>query len=200
MAQSKKTDNQNLGAKLHLRRYFLDKYHQQIPASVMDCCQGNGVIWRVLRREYSLAQYWGMDLKAAPGRLLLDSARVLAQPGWTEDVIDVDTYGSPWEHWLSMLPHVNKPTTVFLTIGFVRMGGGGAMAGEAIKALGLGRLKCPPSLTARLHDLSVEYCIDVARQKGLRLAEIIESLPTRGNGFRNVRYLGVRLEPKGSGE
>lgn len=56
---TRKTDNSNLGAKLDLRRYFLRKYHGEEPAHVLDCCQGDGVIWARLRQEFPLASYWG---------------------------------------------------------------------------------------------------------------------------------------------
>ncbi len=78
---SAKTDNSNLASKLALRRYFLDKYHADGPANVMDCCQGDGVIWRELRKQVSVASYWGIDKKAKKGRIKLDSVRVLGQPG-----------------------------------------------------------------------------------------------------------------------
>lgn len=105
----KKTDNTNLPAKLDLRRRFLRKYHAEDPANVLDCCQGDGVIWKTLRREFTIAGYWGVDTKRKPGRLRLDSSRILAQAGWLQNVVDIDTYGSPWRHWLAMLPNVKRP-------------------------------------------------------------------------------------------
>jgi hypothetical protein len=93
-----KTDNHDPRAKLELRRYFLRKYHGDGLARVLDCCQGSGLLWGTLRQEFECESYWGLDLKRKPGRLSIDSSRVLAQPGWPQDVIDIDTYGSPWKH------------------------------------------------------------------------------------------------------
>lgn len=112
---SNKTDNHNPAAKLALRRYFLRKYHAGERFSVLDCCQGSGLLWGELRREFSDCDYWGVDLKPKSGRLKIDSVRILAQPGWTQNVIDIDTYGSPFKHWAAMLPNVTRPLTVFLT-------------------------------------------------------------------------------------
>ncbi|HZU48538.1 MAG TPA: hypothetical protein VFA16_15010, partial [Mycobacterium sp.] len=96
MAQTK-TDNGNLEAKLGLRRHFLRRYHMENKPMVLDCCQGDGIIWRKLRQEFE-CDYWGVDVKPKRGRLSIDSVRILAQPGWPHDVLDIDTYGSPWRH------------------------------------------------------------------------------------------------------
>src|SRR5438552_1243842 len=104
MSKSKKTDNHNLPAKLALRTYFLRKYHMQdvrrdaagaTNINVLDCCQATGKIWGTLQREFPLAGYWGVDVKPKKGRLTIDSVKILDQPGWTQNVVDVDTYGSP---------------------------------------------------------------------------------------------------------
>ncbi len=112
MAGGKKTDNHNLPAKVGLRKYFLDRYHSQAPFSVFDACQGTGRIWQELRRSYDFA-YWGVDTQKRAGRLQVDSVRVLALGGLGADVVDIDTYGSPWKHWLALLPNVTVPTSVF---------------------------------------------------------------------------------------
>ncbi len=117
MSKHEQIDNSALEAKLDLRRRFLDKYHAQFPINVLDCCRGDGVIWSRLREEYPVTSYWGVDYKKKPGYLVVDSRRLLKTPGWPQNVIDIDTYGSPWEHWLALIKNVSKPTTVFLTIG-----------------------------------------------------------------------------------
>jgi len=60
-----KTDNGHLIAKLDLRRHFLRKYHAGDPANLLDCCQGSGVIWSHLRREFPVASYWGDPMNIA---------------------------------------------------------------------------------------------------------------------------------------
>lgn len=192
MGKGIKTDNHNLTAKLALRRHFLERYHADEPARVLDCCQGSGVIWRALRREFPVASYWGLDLKPKKGRLKLDSVRVLSQSGWTQNVIDVDTYGSPWKHWAALLPNVTGPLTVFLTLGQLRTGTVGNVGAEALKAAGLvfPSLKLPQAFHVKLRDQFPRYCLARAPMHGLQILECQEAL---SDG--NARYFGVRLLP-----
>jgi hypothetical protein len=181
-----KTDNHDPRAKLALRRYFLTKYHADDPPHVLDCCQGGGLLWKRLRQEFPVASYWGLDLKAKKGRLKLDSVRVLSQPGWPQNVIDVDTYGSPWKHWGAMLPNVVRPLTVLLTIGQWQMG----TDSRIIEALGLGDLSIPPGIAIKLHGLGLRYLLAQAPAAALRIVEAIEAV---SDG--SARYVGLRLEP-----
>lgn len=135
-----KQDNGDLRAKLGLRRYFLAKYHTDDLPDVFDACQGTRVLWSNLEREFELAGYWGVDQKKQKGRLKIDSARVLALPGWKWNVIDVDVYGVPWRHWLAILENATRPLTVFLTLG--RAGfSGSKLSREEVAALGLGTIQ-----------------------------------------------------------
>lgn len=200
MAISTKTDNHNPAAKLELRRYFLRRY----PAAfdVFDCCQGEGLLWAELRSEFKLAHYLGVDLKAKKGRLKIDSARILDQPGWTFNVIDVDTYGAPWKHWFALLKHAPNESalTVFLTIGIVNIGGISSRAdSDTCRALGIdslfARMKSrgatvPPSLTGLARDrLGFAACICAAENFGFKISELIES----ENDGGHARYIGARL-------
>jgi hypothetical protein len=185
MAKVQQLDNGNLVAKLKLRRHFLETYHADGSADVLDCCQGNGVIWKQLRHRLKVRSYWGLDLKPKKGRLKLDSVRVLQQSGWSYDVIDIDTYGSPWKHWMSMLPNVTSGITVFLTIGQWQMG----TAGEILEALGIGKLKVPPGIAVRLHEAGLEYLLAAATDFGLRITEAREAICKA-----SARYFGIRLE------
>ena len=186
--RSTKTDNSYLRTKLELRRHFLRRYPGEL--RVLDCCQGSGQVWGRLRREFRLATYWGVDKKKQRGRLQMDSVRILAQPGWRENVIDVDTFGSPWEHWAMICRNLCHPATVFLTDGFVPVNGVGLLSQAAQEALGVASLNTPIGLKGRLHALSVDYCLAQARPR-LKIVEAAEGKP---HG-RNARYLGVRLEP-----
>jgi hypothetical protein len=189
-----KTDNANLPAKLALRRHFLQKYHADQPPDVLDCCQGEAVIWDHLRREFEPATYWGVDLKPKKGRLKIDSVRILQQPGWPQNVVDIDTYGSPWKHWEALLPNLSRPTTVFLTVAQMLMVGGfqGKGSPEAARAIGLGPLtqKCPNVLLAKVTRLAVSYCLTRTCDYGIILVEAVEAISAG-----NARYIGVRLEP-----
>lgn len=192
MSESKKTDNASLAAKLAVRRYMLDRYHPDGQLDVMDCCQGSGVIWNRLLQEYDVLRYWGLDVKRRPGRLQVESSRVLAAGGWTANVVDVDTYGSPWRHWEALTSTLDHPATVFLTVGFVRIGGG-HLSELAMNAMGLTPRMCkvaPPALLSRLSERSVLYSI-AAHPEHVTIVEAVE-----GERSRNARYLGLRIEPK----
>lgn len=188
-----KTDNHDPRAKLELRRYMLRKYHADKLPDVLDCCQGGGVLWRKLREEFAVSSYWGLDLKPKKGRLKLDSVRVLAQSGWPQNVVDVDTYGSPWRHWEAMLPNVTRPVTVFLTIGrggpnMIRLGR------QELLAMGMTIPRVHQmsgAITHRLAEIAVRYCLAMACESGIIQVEAVEAV---SDG--NARYIGVRLEPR----
>jgi hypothetical protein len=189
MAESKKTDNHNLPAKLELRRYFLRKYHSA-PLSVLDCCQATGRIWSALRDEFATTDYWGVDLKPHKGRLKIDSVRILDQPGWTQNVIDIDAYGSPWKHYFALLRNCRHDVTVFLTIGMVKIGGGNYdNALLSVLGLDLKTLELPNSLGARLIDVALQHALCAPSSHGLRPVEAMEA---PGDG--NARYIGIRLQ------
>lgn len=197
MADTAQTDNGDLAAKLALRRYFLGRYHcgDDLPR-VLDCCQGSGLVWAALGKEFDLAGYWGLDQKPKPGRLKLDSRRVLSQAGWPQNVIDIDTYGLPWKHWVAMLPNVSRPTTVFLTLGQRVTGTVGNVDGESLASVGLAfrRLKLPKAFHVKLARLFPVYCLARAAEFGLKIIEAVEATTP---GRKNARYFGVRLEPVG---
>lgn len=162
----RKTDNSNLPAKLELRRYFLRKYHGIEATEVLDCCQGSGFIWSRLRCEFNVRSYWGLDVKPKKGRLKIDSSRVLEQPGWPQNVIDIDTYGSPWKHWFALIRTIAHPTTVFLTVGQVATGTVGRLSKEAITAMGLGPLRelLPAAFHVKLADFSMRCCLGARKE------------------------------------
>lgn len=191
-------DSSTLAPKLLLRRYFLDKYHKAAdPPNVLDCCQGERVIWSRLEKEYPLAGYFGVDEKYKRGRLQIDSVKILAQPGWEQNVIDIDTYGSPWNHWIAMLPRVTRPLTVFLTIG--RSGPGPKRAKipqVALTAMGLTfeGISVMSALTGQFFDMHTQYCLHLAAKYDVKLVEAVEAYVEPLNQWR-VPYMGVRLEP-----
>ena len=180
MGRDVKTDNQFLPHKLSLRRYFLDKYHSRGELRVFDACQGAGTIWNHLKSEIKIASYWGVDRKKKPGRVQIDS-------------VDIDVYGSPWKHWAAMLPNISQPTTVFLTIGHTRKGGGGADY-FSLCALGCDfpTLQVPGSIAIKIIiERALPYDLALARQHGLSIVEAAEIFPQ----LRTVRYIGVHLRP-----
>jgi len=188
---AKKIDNHDLRAKLELRRHFLRKYHGDgSPIHVLDCCQGDGLLWKQLRKEFPVASHWGPDLKTKKGRLKLDSVRVLGQSGWPQNVIDIDTYGSPWKHWSAMLPNVVRPITVFMTDGFGRQQ---QSALDRYVFLCVGLLPLYPKLPAMFRRLFIFrdfYLAGCIAKSGLSIIEAVEAVSTA-----DTRYIGVRLEP-----
>lgn len=188
MTQSTKTDNHNMQAKIDLRLHFLRKYHADGKARVLDCCMGGGHLWRAIRKEHEVASYLGLDLKPKPGRLKIDSSRYLQATGWTHDVVDIDTYGSPWRHWFYLLANMGDACTVFLTIGMVRVGGGGNMMTEARRALGIDGLPVPVSILGKLDYLAADYCLAAASRYGVKITEAQE-MESDGT----ARYIGVQL-------
>jgi len=185
-------DHDNFGAKLALRRYFLRTYHGAGSACptpyVFDACQATGQLWKALRAEFTIAQYFGVDLTLQRGRLCVDSTRVLASPGWSFDVIDVDTYGTPWNHWEHILRHGTQDATVFLTVGRK----GNTQAPRAIlHDLGMGRIVAllPHSMCMRVYPMALLAQFARALKFGWRVVEVREA--RKGN---TAQYFGVRLE------
>jgi hypothetical protein len=189
MGKYKKTDNTYMRHKLDIRRYFLKKYHEGNKPHVFDCCQGSGCLWTQLCQEYEIGNYWGVDLKPKKGRLKVDSIKIVSQKGLDADIIDIDTYGLPWKHFLGLIPNIEKPTTIFLTIGQVKIMGGN-MGKIAMETLGLPN-KTPQSLAVKFFDKSIVYCCNIVAKYDIILIEVVEAV---SDG--NAKYYGLRLEPK----
>jgi len=188
-----KTDNHDPRAKLELRRYFLRKYHADEPPDVLDCCQGGGLLWRKLREEFRVRSYWGVDLKPKKGRLKLDSVRILQQAGWPQNVVDVDTYGSPWKHWAAMLPNITQPTTVFMTMAWVvaSFQQYDRVAMQAMKMPANIQKKAPKSILAAMTRFATPWLLCMGTEVSITVIEAVEAESTG-----NARYIGVRLEPQ----
>jgi len=185
----KKTDNGSLDTKLKLRRYFLDKYHKVKKFSVMDCCAGSGKIWGSLRTEYNCV-YCGLDTKSKNGRLKVKSERAL-DAGMVADVIDIDTYGAPWEHWFPLLPHIVRPTTVFLTIGSTHLH---RQNNSAIEAAGITFEYTPPALLGKYANIITTCCIAKCYDHDILIVEAKEATHS------HARYVGLRLRRKDEGD
>ena len=193
---SYQNDNTNTPCKLAIRRHFLDKYHTADAPNVLDCCQGERRIWNRLEQEYELAGCWGVDKKFKRGRIKIDSIKILGQAGWPQNVIDIDVYGGPWGHWFALLPNVERPITVFLTMGYAGKGGAVTrLERSALNALGMGSIGSISKITVLnrpLIPMSIPYCLAAARNYGLQVVEAAEAMTTEYE-YRH-RYMGVRLE------
>lgn len=187
VTSAKMTDNKNMAQKTAVRLHFLRKYHAD-DARVFDCCQGAGLIWKTIRQEFEVASYWGVDVKTRPGGLKMDSVKVLEQ-GVKDNVIDIDTYGEPWAHWLKLLPKVNQPTTVFLTwTSMCSLN----MSDVAKQFVFGGQLKMPPTLFGRLWDYANQALLAAPMQFGLQVVECQESV-----NETTTRYIGMHIKPAG---
>lgn len=186
--RSTKTDNSFIEHKLNLRRYFLDKYNDA-EFDVIDCCQGDGVIWRALRKEYKISSYWGLDIKPKRGRLRINSVKILKMEGLIQNVIDIDTYGSPFKHYAAMIKNIKFPTIVFLTIGQVAIG----VDDELIKSLGLSSLNIPSAIKLKLVPFAITETILRAQDYGIKIIEACEMIISKNS---NARYIGMRLVPE----
>jgi hypothetical protein len=186
-----KVDNAGFWEKIALRRYFLSKYHADGPFRVFDACCGTQKIWTQLRSEFAVEQYWGVDLKPAPGRVAIDSARLLHSRELVAnyDVIDIDTYGSPWTHWKNLLPNVSGPLTVFLTLGGTRANF--TVSQDELTALGIVFSRpIPETLRGRMAEiLALENLLRISA----RYAKVIESAEAEHDGGA-ARYFGVHLD------
>ena len=183
-----KTDNSSLPAKLNIRRYFLDKYATG-EFTVIDCCAGYQEIWTVLRKEYPECNYCGIDKRKIEGVLHADSKRILST-GMVADVIDIDTYGSPWGHWHNLIPNIKNETIVFLTIGSTGMRN---QSKQAMKIAGLqfSKLKLPGTLAGKFDNIINMRNIKAVEQYSYVIvneAKIIES--------KNVKYIGLHLQSR----
>lgn len=194
MAEIVKTDNGHIAAKVALRTHFLDTYHGDGSGTVLDCCQGEGVLWNIIRRTHPVASYWGVDQKKKKGRLAIDSVRLLQQKGITQNIIDIDTYGSPWKHWLALLPNLTQPRTVFLTIGGTMHRG--STCSDVLQVLGceFRTQDFPVSFWGKLSQIGTTYVL----ARGCVHATIVEAVEAQVSG--SARYIGVRLEPKNDGQ
>lgn len=183
---TRKTDNANLGAKLALRREMIRKAFGDKPIRVFDACQGSGLIWSHLRKEFAVAQYWGVDLKPAPGRMKIDSVKVL-KSGVVADIYDIDTYGWPWEHVQELAPRLGAPALVFLTIG--KVGGLTQIPISLLsKMTGISN-KIPFSFMHFLYPHCIRYLLTYLKRYGIiRQAKEAKSA--------NATYIGLWLEPQ----
>lgn len=184
------TDNAHLASKLALRRSFLRdlKLPRGVRPRVFDACQGSGVLWAHLRKDFDVI-YWGVDVKPKKGRLKLDSARVLEGTGWRYDVVDVDTYGQPWRHWAAIVRNAAGTITVFLTVG-ESSGPRAPLSHDGLVALGLEKLEdvLPYGIRHQLNRHALDSLIAMSYAHGWSVERFAESTP----GPR-ARYFGVRM-------
>lgn len=121
----KQTENSNLPLKLLIRKKIINeaKFDQ---LHIIDCCTAKEMIWENLKKHYDISSYLPFDIKPQlPGTIKMDSKEALRQMSLSDyNVIDIDTFGEPWEHFYEIINKINQKTAVFLTYGRVKVGGG----------------------------------------------------------------------------
>lgn len=180
------TDNKCMAEKIAVRLHFLRKYHVG-NAKVFDACQGAGLIWKNIRQEFDVKSYWGVDLKAQKGRVAMDSVDVLRRK-IVDNVIDVDTYGEPWQHWLTMLPNISQPTTIYLTWPSLCSINMSSIVKQFVFG---GQLQMPPSLFGKLWDHANACLLTAPERHGLEIVECMESVNKTPS-----RYIGIHVRPR----
>lgn len=171
---------------MDLREYMLGRLKPGF--AVLDCCQGDMVIWRRLRQRFE-CRYTGLDVKPAPHRLVIDSVRIVETSAAWYDVIDVDTYGSPWKHYAHICAkNPKKPQVVFLAVGIVKVMG---VNFDHLASESLGIKWWMPSVlgTWICHEQEQAIIHAMANQHGRKIKELYAAEPGK-----HARYYGVVLK------
>lgn len=99
----------------------------QGPINVLDCTAGYGVLWESLKKNFDINSYYPLDKQKRPKALKLDSKRFLKSADLSRfNVIDIDTYGSCFEHYQLLMKNKSCPSNlaIFLTDILVKICGG----------------------------------------------------------------------------
>lgn len=153
----------------------------------MDCFSGeHEAVWSVLKHEYQVEEYLALDIKKKNKRLAIDSLKVLQGQKWHHNVLDLDAYGSPWEHWFEVLKtDRHDHVFVFLTIGTTMHGN---LTKSALKALGV-PLNTPTGMHRQISALSEKYCLTQLHEHDWIVTLAQEALNPGGS----ARYIGIHL-------
>jgi hypothetical protein len=92
---------------------------------VLDLFAGEGWIWKRLRRSLEISTYTPVDIRPRqPGTIRMDvtGRSVVAFNPDCFNVIDIDTYGDPWEIWDALRRRLTRRSAVFITHGMVGRG------------------------------------------------------------------------------
>jgi hypothetical protein len=178
----KKTDNHNLAAKVALRRELLKGMKA---FSVLDCFSGESeAIWTELRKEFEVSEYLAIDIKRKPGRIAMDSLRLLQGQTWHHDVVDLDAYGSPWEHYLEVLKKPGE-RVVFLTVGNTMFSG---QSKASLKQVGL-TFDVPIGMHGQLTEFILTHLLGACYDFNKKPVVAKEAANPSGS----ARYFGLRL-------
>ena len=187
MTATVQIENSHLRVRLEIRRRLCRQLGE--PLAVLDCCAAGGAVWSALRAELEVAAYLPIDLKPQlPATLRADSRAILSHMDISRfNVIDIDTFSEPWDHWLRLAPRIARRLAVFLTHGHVAAGGGN-LSHLAREAMGLpARWQIP--LGPALIRFSGSYCLSRGCEK-LTIHHCMRWTSAR------VDYWGLIVAPK----
>lgn len=109
-----------------------------------------------------------------------------------DEIVDIDTYGSPWRHYYALLPNIHKPTTIFLTNGLIKIMGGN-VSKEEKEAIWINfkTVNPPQALIVKACKKSISYCFARCYDYNIIIIEAMEAV-----SYGNAKYYGLRLEVK----
>jgi hypothetical protein len=153
-----KIDNNNITAKLFLRKSILEMVFHQTPFTVFDAFHGTGKIWNALKKDFN-CNVMGCDIKKQKGIPRIRSQRITGTI--KADVYDLDSYGTHWSVWNEILKNnLNCAKVIFLTLG--RFDGSlSNLSNEDKSVLGLDTLPVPKSLAGGLKQLALNYHLNI---------------------------------------
>ena len=115
---TKKTDNRSLPSKIAIRTWLLDQMGLKT-VRVLDVCTGEGHIWTEMEKHCDITRWVKVDIKPRRSGTLklkaVDAIRAFSLDDF--DVVDIDTYGDPWDAYREVLAKLTSPIGVFLTHG-----------------------------------------------------------------------------------
>jgi hypothetical protein len=115
-----KTDNHSLRHKIELRREVCALLVQ--PLRVLDLYAGEGRVWWGMKEFSQIESYTPVDQKPRMSGVIKMTVSARTVRGFDlsqYNVVDVDTYGEPWEVWGELAKMITGETAVFLTHGHV---------------------------------------------------------------------------------
>ncbi len=115
-----KTDNHSLRQKIDLRRQICALLEQ--PLRVLDLYAGEGRVWSGAKEFCAIEAYTPVDQKPRMSGVIKMTVSARTVRGFDLsrfNVVDVDSYGEPWEVWGELARMITGQTAVFLTHGYV---------------------------------------------------------------------------------
>lgn len=125
-------DRTSLSSKVQLRRHVLGvaKFDS---LSVLDLCAEDGTTWKEMRKHVEVRTYTPVAKKGKqPGTLKeVVNARLIEALYLSKyNIVDIDTFGDPWELWWTVFNQIITRTAVFVTAGSAGLRGVSRLAME----------------------------------------------------------------------